>query len=277
MVNLCQKFISTRNLRFGTNSCPEKSKTKCIVFSKKSKDDSSLKPITLDGNNLPWVSKVKHLGHVLQRDNSMTIDIAQKRGAFISRVNSLLQKFYFAPPKILMKLMHIYATCLYGSNIWDILSPKCEKLYTSYNVAVRSIFKLDRRTQHRYLVEPLSGYSHLKTLVAARYSTFYRSLVESTKFPVRFLASLQADDLRSVLGRNVASIATICDLTRTDKSRISASLVKRKMVYRKVEEENSWKVTLAAELLDMCSEDAPYVQGFSNVEIREMLDYLCTT
>ena len=117
MVNLCQKFISTRNLRFGTNSCPEKSKTKCIVFSKKSKDDSSLKPITLDGNNLPWVSKVKHLGHVLQRDNSMTIDIAQKRGAFISRVNSLLQKFYFAPPKILMKLMHIYATCLYGSNI----------------------------------------------------------------------------------------------------------------------------------------------------------------
>ena len=83
--------------------------------------------------------------------------------------------------------------------------------------------------------------------------------------------------MRSVLGRNVASIATICDLTRTDKSRISASLVKRKMVYRKVEEENSWKVTLAAELLDMCSEDAPYVQGFSNVEIREMLDYLCTT
>ena len=275
MVNVCQKFVSTRNLRFGTNACPEKSKTKCIVFSRKVKVQDSLKNITLDGNNLPWVSKVKHLGHILQCDNSMTADIALKRGAFIGRVNSILQEFYCAPLNVLMKLMHIYATCLYGSNLWDILSPKCEKIYTSYNVAIRSIYKLDRKT-HRYLIEPLSGCSHLKTLVAARYCTFYKSLVECSKFSVRFLASLQAEDLRSVLGRNVNSLATICYVPRNDKKSLSAVLVKKRMIYRKIEDDKIWSVNLATELSDMCNEEIPCFQDFSNDEVKEMLDYLCT-
>ena len=206
----------------------------------------------------------------------MTADISHKRGIFISRVNSLLQEFYFASPQMLMKLMHTYATCIYGSNIWDISSAKCEKMYTSYNVAVRSIFKIDRRT-HRYLLEPLSGYVHLKTLVAARYCSFYRSLIESPKFPVRFLANLQADDMRTVLGRNIANLTTICDLPRSDRSLLSKALVKKKMVYRQVENGDMWKVTLAKELLEMCDGESPRVQGFSEAEIKEMLDYLCTS
>ena len=39
MIDICHNFVSARNLKFGTNSNPEKSKTKCIIFeSKKSKD-----------------------------------------------------------------------------------------------------------------------------------------------------------------------------------------------------------------------------------------------
>ena len=150
-----------------------------------------------------------------------------------------------------------------------------KKIYTSYNVAVRSIYKLDRKT-HRYLIEPLSGCSHLKTLVAARYCTFYKSLVECSKFPVRFLASLQAEDLRSVLGRNVNSLATICDVPCNDKKSLSAALVKKKMIYRKIEDDKIWSVNLATELSDMSNEEIPRLQGFSSNEVKEMLDYLCT-
>ena len=127
LVDICEKFVSTRNLKFGTNKCPEKSKTKCIVFSHKTKIDETLKNISLDGNTLPWVSKVKHLGHLLQADNSMAADITQKRGTFIGRVNSLLQEFHFSPPNIIMKLMHTYATCLYGSNLWDVFFLKVRR------------------------------------------------------------------------------------------------------------------------------------------------------
>ena len=35
MVDTCQRFASKKNLKFGTNVNPTKSKTKCIVFTKK--------------------------------------------------------------------------------------------------------------------------------------------------------------------------------------------------------------------------------------------------
>ena len=35
MVNICHEYVSTRNLKFSTNSNPDKSKTKCIVFPRK--------------------------------------------------------------------------------------------------------------------------------------------------------------------------------------------------------------------------------------------------
>ena len=35
MVNICQDYVSSGNLKFGTNKDPAKSKTKCIVFTKK--------------------------------------------------------------------------------------------------------------------------------------------------------------------------------------------------------------------------------------------------
>ena len=80
MVDICQRFASSHNLKFGTNSDPIKSKTKCILFTKKNLPTNVVKPISLDGNELPWVHDVKHLGHSLERDNSMKMDLTKKRG-----------------------------------------------------------------------------------------------------------------------------------------------------------------------------------------------------
>ena len=121
--------------------------------------DFQPKNILLNGDQLPWVTQVKHLGHMLQTDNSMKIDIAQKRGAFIGKINSLMQEFHNVSSEIFLKLMNTYATSLYGSNTWDIFSPDCERLYNSYNVAIRIVLDVDRCT-HRYMIEPLSGNLH---------------------------------------------------------------------------------------------------------------------
>ena len=88
MVNICQRAVTQRNLSFGTNVDPNKSKTKCMVFFKKSFPLDSLKPIMLDGYQLPWVQSLNHLGHILQADNSMRLDMAKKKGCFISKTNS---------------------------------------------------------------------------------------------------------------------------------------------------------------------------------------------
>ena len=79
MVDICQDFVSSRNLSFGTNVNPAKSKTKCLVFSRKRVELHNLKCIKLNGNDLPWVESVKHLGHTLQSDKSMQIDMILER------------------------------------------------------------------------------------------------------------------------------------------------------------------------------------------------------
>ena len=56
---------------------------------------------------LPFVNDLKHLGNVLQSDNSMTIDCIKKRAIFISKIHSLNQEFYYNRPDVILKLYNI--------------------------------------------------------------------------------------------------------------------------------------------------------------------------
>ena len=98
----------------------------------------------------------------------MRADIALKRGKFIGKVNSLLQEFHFTDSSVMMKLINIYASSFYGSCLWDLMSKDAEKVYTSWNVTVRNVFGLNRRT-HRNLIEPLSNCLHLKGMLSGVY------------------------------------------------------------------------------------------------------------
>ena len=69
MVNICEDFARVNHLKFSTNEDSKKSKTKCIVFSKKKADQTGVAPILLNEMALPWVNEVKHLGNVLQSEN----------------------------------------------------------------------------------------------------------------------------------------------------------------------------------------------------------------
>ena len=97
----------------------------------------------MNGDPLPWVSQVKNLGSTLQLDNSMKVDISQKRGKFIGKMVSLFLEFSFVETEVLVKIMNIYNRAFYGSCLWDMFSADCEKLYKSWNVAVRQAFNVD--------------------------------------------------------------------------------------------------------------------------------------
>ena len=45
---------------------PSKSKTECVMFTKARLDKDSVAPIVLNGDPLPWVETVKHLGNTLE-------------------------------------------------------------------------------------------------------------------------------------------------------------------------------------------------------------------
>ena len=109
-------------------------------------------PVKLNGDNLPWVSELKHLGNVLECSNTMQRDIAIKRGKFIGKLNSLSQEFHYTTPDVFMKILNIYAVSFYGSSLLDIFSAECERVFAAWNVAVCHAWNVPNTT-HRYLIE----------------------------------------------------------------------------------------------------------------------------
>ena len=70
---------------------------------------------------------------------------------------------------------------------------------------VRYCFDIPR-TSHRYLIEPISGTTHLKVKLIKRFNQFYKSLFTCDRPNLRYLANRQKSDYRSVFGRNVRNI-----------------------------------------------------------------------
>ena len=273
MVNICQEFATSKNLKFSTNVNPDKSKTKCLIFSKIVKDRVNVFPILLNGDPLPWVSQVKHLGSTLQLDNSMKVDTSQKRGKFIGRMVSLLQEFSYVDSRVLVKIMNIFNTSFYGSNLWDIFSADSERLYKSWNVAIRQVFNADRCT-HRYLIESISGSLHPKVMLASRYVTFHKSLISSSKLCVRVLARLFEKDQRTVLGRTLDQLCNLCKTP--DISHLTSKNVKSSMSYFDVPQEEEWRVNIVTELLNV-RDHTFTLPGFTHAEIKTMLNFTCTS
>ena len=202
----------------------------------------------------------------------MSIDLAKKRGKLIGKLNSLSQEFHYVEPHVFVKILNIYASSFYGSSLWDIFSSDCERIYASWNVAIRICFNVDRTT-HRYFIEELSESLHPKVMLCSRYISFQKSLMVCDKFPVRFLASLHQDDQRTVFGRTLREIANQCGAVDQLPSK---SQVKMKMKYFKVPVNEEWRPSLLKNLLDIRNGRETLV-GFSSNEVEEMIKFVSTS
>ena len=179
MVDICGVFASKKSLKFSKNPNPVKSKTKGIIFSSKPRERLNVKNLKLNGDDLPWVSEVKHLGNTLENNNSMKRDISLKKGKFIGKINSMLQEFHYVSPKVFMKLVSVYTASFHGSSLWDLFSSDSEQFYNAWIVAIRMAYNVPNT--HRCLIGPLSSSHHLQVMLTSRYVNFVKTLQASTK------------------------------------------------------------------------------------------------
>ena len=228
------------------------------------------KKIILNGNQLPWVDEVMHLGCTLQSDNSMKSDIIRKKCIFNNKINSLLQEFHAASPPVLLKCMNVYSTSFFGSPLWSLFDKSCDSLYKSWNVAIRNILKLDKQT-HRYLIEPLSNVLHLKTSLCSRYIKFAKCITSSQKFTTRFLSNCLLYDGRSTFGKNIFNIIRECKSRFED---ISPKTVKFNLKYWVPSVQEEIRIEMAKELMS-AKDNVNKIEGFSQKEIMEMFTNIC--
>ena len=151
-----------------------------MIFSKKSVDKTKIVPILLDGKELPYVDTMLHLGNTLQTNNTMDIDILKKRASFIGKVHSLNQEFHFCTSDIRTKIIELFCTSYYSSSLWSLFSPNCDKLFNSFNVAIRIVNNLDRKT-HRYFIEHLINTVHPQVMLSSRLIKFHNTMIDGNK------------------------------------------------------------------------------------------------
>ena len=101
-------------------------------------------------------------------------------------------------------------------------------------------------------------------MLASRCVSFYETIEESSKLCIRFLSNLCKNDLNTVLGRKLISIANDCSVNLSDLSKM---LVKKQMKY--------FDVPLDHEELLNTRTDNVYVEGFDDYVITDMINMLC--
>ena len=213
--------------------------TKCLAFGM----NNDPNPLSIENNPIAWTDKYTHLGHIFTRDGSSIEDCTSKKRGFIGKFHSLGQLLENKHPSVYMKLINIYMCDFYGSNLWDLFNGS-DSIYTEWNKCIRSVFKLPFAT-HRYLIEPLSGSFHLKTMLISRFHKFYTSLLNNVKPSIQNLLSYQINDVRSDFGSNVHYMLLNC--AANDISNFN----KNDFPYRSINNDDIWRVSVIKELMSV--------------------------
>ena len=278
MLKICEDFSASHSMLFSTDPNPALSKTKCMFFST-SRSSDQVKQVLLNGDLLPWVDKAKHLGNHLSTKINLSLrspetktDLLSKRAILFDKVHQIQQQFGYYDPKLVINLLSIYSTALYGSTLWQLSCDEHQKLNRSWNTAVKMIWDLPHPTHTRFL-ESLSPVPHLESVLHGRYIGFLENLAKSKKPLITMLFGSSSSNLRSVTGENLQFL-----LSKYSKSCLPA-LVRDKHTIKKARvstlpAEESWKIRIIEEI--SLVKKSHLELTFDEENLDEILEYICT-
>ena len=193
MLKICEDFATRNNIMYSTNENPELSKTKCLYITGKANKEYP-KPLSLYGKDLPWVKNATYLGHEFSEQCNMELDCKIKRSRFIDNSTWIRETFEFAHPNHILSAIQVYASHLFGSNLWSLYGPWASKTWRSWDNAVKRVWDLPLAT-HRELVRKYlsKNFISLRDKYIPEFIGFFQSLLTSPSFEVRFLARHQQE------------------------------------------------------------------------------------
>ena len=254
MVDIVRTYCDENGIKISVNINEKKSKTKCMLF------NSKLQPaaIRLYGLSLPYVDKWVHLGTIIHRDEKSDHDILKSRGEFIGNIHSLYQELERINPYLFLRLVNIYLSSFYGSNLWDLNSPSAYKLYSTWNTMIRNNFDLPYGT-HRFILQQFNCRKPLQQEFYNRFVKFVSHIEKCGKEEVLHLCNMQKHDSRSIFGKNYKDIFIF-------KKDVTVPYV--------TAVEDAWKINFVKELISLrCNQ--MFVPEFEDRDLEDMLQELC--
>ena len=272
MIKVCEDYGLKHNLAFSTDTVPAKSKTKCVLFRGKRKAENP-KPVFLNGEALPWVETVEHLGHTLHESMSMDTDVSRAKNRFMARCNDVRDNLYFCHPSQKMKAIQIYCCDGYGSMLWDLSSKSVDSYFKSWNIQARLAWNVPRQT-FTYLIEGhlCKDMTSLKNQILSRYPCFVRKLLDSPSKEIRFLVKNVINDQRSITARNITYIQNLTDL---DVLNYASWRIKQCLPIKTVPNVDSWRTSLLSIILEARHCKNTMYLNLSMSQAEDMITSLC--
>ena len=271
MLQTCENYAREHNLQFSTNLIPAKSKTKCLAFLQKPRIIQKMK---LNGDDLPWVNSGLHLGNNIENQiNGMKKDARVKRADYIQKNNDLNQEFYFAHPRTKFHLNSVYNSHFSGSSLWNLFGREVEMLENSWNLSMRIMFDLPLET-HRYFIEPISEKPHAKTIMMKNFLRFCELIMKSKKEALKSVFSKVRRNVQTYTGKNLRKIMKL--MNKENISELKSCEVKNTFKYKHVPDDQLWRIPLLKEMIEVRA-GTTQIEGFSDEEITEMMEFVCTS
>jgi hypothetical protein len=141
---------------------------------------------------------------------------------------------------------------------------------STWNRSVKIMYDLPYAT-HRWLIEPISGGSHLRRILIQRFLNFVKQIQNSKKKITNMLLSTIMYSVRSTTGYNLRRI-----MLETDRSDIKQldNFKIDEIQYHPVNSEDEWKISVINECID-AKFGKSNIEGFSNEELDEICGNLC--
>ena len=269
MLNTCQMYAASHNLKFSTDINPVKCKTKTMAFLKRNR---VLPNLILCGNPLPWTDRCKHLGTTItNKIDGCEEDMRVKNANYIGKNIELNQEFSFAHPATKLQMNQIFNSHYASSPLWDLFGNGSRKIESSYNRSVKVMLGLPYGT-HRCLIEPLTHCKHVKKVLIQRFLGFLENIARSNKEAIKMLVETSKQDVRSVTGRNLREIMIL--LGKTSVNDVNKKDIEN-IEYFPMDAAEKWKVEAIKEIIDVKNGVAD-IENFELEELETILIHLCT-
>ena len=170
----------------------------------------------------------------------MCKDISIKRAAYVQKNCEIIQEFYFAHPKTKLHINNVYNCHFTGSPLWNLFGFEARKLEKTWNVSIRQMFDLPRET-HRYLVEPVSEYPHLRKILMCRFISFLNQVNNSGKNVPKDLLNTIQYDTKSITGNNIRNILRLTKKVKIEDVKKQDIL---KLDYFTIPEGENWRLNI---------------------------------
>ena len=278
MLKICEDFASSHSMQFSTDPVPSKSKSKCLFFSRE-RSAADIDEVLLNGDKLPWVSTAKHLGNHLSSKLNLSFfspetrtDLLCKRAILFEKVHEVMQQFGYLKPELVIKLLCVYSTALYGSNLWQVNSAEHLQLNKSWNTAMKIIWDLPFATHTRFL-ESLSPVPHLESVLTGRYLGFLNNFLKTSNSALGLIFSNCKNNISSQTGQNIKYLMDKHKMDSLGNLVDEKNTLKKLRVYTLPEEEK-WKVSLLKEIALIKKGQLDI--DFDEKNLEEILEAVCT-